>query len=542
VAKAPPPGGAAAGRGMRLRREHIALILAAVLGAAAGSIFLVETAPAPPRPPPAPAGEAVAAAPVPRIEPVACWFTVPPGRAARCGSLVVAERRGAATGRRLRLRFVVFEAQGSGPAADPLIYISGGPGSPAQIDAASIGRWWSWTARAPWLGRRDVVVFDQRGVGVSEPKMNCPELAETGHRIFPQALSEEEEARLWREAAQACHDRLTRSGIDLSAYNTATITADLADLIRELGYRSWDLYAVSYGTRVALEFLRDHGAGTRAVVLDSAYPPDAASYIDGPRNGRRAFAELFRECADTAACNAAYPHLAESFARIVRRAAATPLEATLADPRGGAPVRARFDAARLVETLFYGFYEWRSTQAMPAVIAALDRGDMRPFLPLAAAAFATYSSDQESQGLYLSVECHDEFPFNSREAVLAAAAEAPLFKDFALTTLPLMACPAWPVGSAAAGERAAVASPVPVLLLAGELDPVSSPDWAKAAAALLPHATLLRFRGIGHGVAAAHACADRVIGSFLADPAKLPYDDCLLAIGTSSLGHADAAR
>jgi pimeloyl-ACP methyl ester carboxylesterase len=535
---------------MRLRREHIAIIAAALIGAGAGAFLLFEAGPRR-APVPAPAlapGPAPVAAPhqpnvptaiaLPRLERIDCWFAMPPGRSARCGSLLVAEQAGSDAGRALRLRFVVFPGKEGTQAADPVIYISGGPGEPAQIDAATIARWWSWIARAPWLAEREIVVFDQRGVGVSEPQMNCPEIADAGYRIFPQALAEADEARLWTDAARRCHDRLVASGLDLAQYNTKAIVADLRALIGELGFRRWNLFAVSYGTRVALEFLRDNAAGTRGVVLDSTYPPEARSYVDGPRNGARAFEELFRECAADAHCDAAFPRLAESFERVVRRAIATPLDLTLADPRTGQPVPVKLDGARLVETLFYGLYEWRETQQMPALIAALDRGDAQPLLPLAAAAFATYASVKESHGLYLSVECHDEFPFNDRAAVARAAAEMPLFKDFALTTLPLMACPGWPVGSAAAAEREAVSSDVPILLLAGELDPVVSPDWAKEAAQLLPHASLIRFRGIGHGVVAAHACADLLIARFLADPAKPPYDDCLLAIGTPQFTRA----
>src|SRR5216683_2489417 len=81
-------------------------------------------------------------------------------------------------------------------------------------------------------------------------------------------------------------------------------------------------------------------------------------------------------------------------------------------------------------------------------------------------------------------------------------------------------CPAWPVGQAAAEERRAATSDVPILLLSGELDPVTPAAWAKFAAKDLPRAVRLDFRGIGHGVLAAHACAGVIVGRFLADPAR----------------------
>jgi pimeloyl-ACP methyl ester carboxylesterase len=525
---------------MKLGRDHLAIIAAAAVGAAAGLALLLTTGVKPPRgTPPAARGPALA---VPRIEPADCWFAIPSGRAARCGTLVVAERVEDAGSHPLALRFVVFEGRGATHATDPVVYISGGPGDPAQIDAGSIGRWWSWTARADWLGQRDLVVFDQRGVGVSEPAMNCPELADAGYQIFPKPLGPEGEAPLWAAAAQRCHERLGKAGLDLTRYNTKAIVEDLRQLIEQLGYQSWNLFAVSYGTRVALDFIRDRPGGTHAIILDSVYPPGARFYVDGPKNGQRAFRELFKECAAEPACKAAFPHLAESFERLVRQAAATPLELTVPDPRTGAPVAVKLDDARLVEALFYGLYEWRQTQAMPSVIAALDRGDTAPFAPLAAAAFASYASAKQSHGLFLSVECHDEFPFNDHADIVRAAEQAPLLKSFALITVPLMACPSWPVGSAAPADRQDPASELPALIFAGELDPATSPDWAKDVAKHLPHAAIIRFPGIGHGVVAAHACGDALIARFLANPAKAPYDDCLLAIGTSSFMHPAAAR
>ena len=529
---------------MRLGRNQIAVLLAAALGAGAGIALLVVvmSEPAPPEPKRAAAAPPVAAAvpdlAVPRIEPATCWFAIPSGRAARCGSLVVAERHDDPRSRQLHLRFVVFEGEGATHAADPIIYIAGGPGDPAQIDAGTIGRWWSWTSRADWLRQRDLVVFDQRGVGISDPQMNCPEIAEAGYRIFPKPLAETAETTLWAGAAQRCHDRLTASGLDLERYNTKAIVEDLRLLIDALGYRSWNLFAVSYGTRVALDFVRDNPGGTRSVVLDSVFPPDVRSYVDGPRNSQRAFQELFKECAADAGCNSAFPNLAQSFERVLRRVIATPLALTLPDPKAGAPVEVSLDEARLVEALYYGLYDWRNTQQMPGIIAALDRGDTRPFAPLAAAAFASYASDKESHGLFLSVECHDEFPFNSREDVVAAADHTPLLKSFALTTVPLMACPSWPVGSAAASDRRPAPSDLPILVFVGELDPAVSPEWAKQAVAHLPHAAIIRFPGIGHGVVAAHACADALIAHFLAEPSKAPYDGCLLGVGSAMFAHA----
>jgi len=474
----------------------------------------------------APAVPAAVADPV-GVEDVPCWFTAPVGHQARCGILIVPERRGAAQGRSLRLRFVVLR-EGPATGLDPIVYISGGPGEPTRIDAASIGSWWSWFRREPWLKGRDLVLFDQRGVGMSEPRMECPEVADAAYRVLSDAVSVKASNALWAAAAATCHARLAATGIDLASYNTAAIAADLKSLLARLDYRSPVLLASSYGTRVALRLAADPAVGARAMVLDAVDPPDASEYIDSARNAASAFARLFENCAEDPACDRAFPKLAESFERVVRRAGVQPLTVALADPRGKA-MTARLDDAKLIELLFYAFYDPRRLEELPAIISALAAGDTAPLKPLLRLAVQNYNADEVSLGLFLSVECHDNFPFNPRAAVERASATAPLFRNFALANLPLAACPVWPSGSATELDRAPFSADVPVLMLSGDLDPATPPDWAARTAARLPHGYNVKFHGIGHGVLGERVCASRLVGHFLADPLKQPVDDCQLA-------------
>src|SRR5215469_13174037 len=120
------------------------------------------------------------------IRNIDCWFAAPPGHAARCGVLNVPERRDAPS-RMLQLRFAVLR-HAAATNGDPVVYISGGPGEPTRLDGASIGYWWSWIDREPWLQARELVLFDQRGVGMSEPAMDCPELADAAYRVLGEAL------------------------------------------------------------------------------------------------------------------------------------------------------------------------------------------------------------------------------------------------------------------------------------------------------------------------------------------------------------------
>ena len=468
-------------------------------------------------------------APTSAIEKVACWFTAPPGHTARCGILRVPERRDAAgASRQLGLRFAIL-GHSTPASTNPIVYISGGPGEAAQIDADSIGSWWSWMEREPWLHNRDLVLFDQRGVGLSEPRMDCPELVDAAYKVLEQVLTPAASDSIWAEAAGRCRARLAATGLDLASYNTASIVADLKDLLAQLGYRSPILLANSYGTRVALRLAADPAIGIRAMVLDSVDPPEAHDYTDSAANAAAAFAGVFHICAANAVCNATFPDLAGDFDRSVARAAQTPLPVTVIDPRGGSLI-AQLDDGKLIETLFYAFYDARWLEQLPAMIAAIAQGDTRPLAPLVRLGLDNYDEGGASLGLFLSVECHDDFAFNPRAEVERAAAAVPQFRKFALSNLPLAACPAWPVGRASKAEHAPLTRDVPMLLLSGELDPATPPRWAEAVAARVPHAYLFKFPGIGHGVLGTQACASRLVEHFLTNPSQRPRDDCLLAL------------
>jgi pimeloyl-ACP methyl ester carboxylesterase len=144
----------------------------------------------------------------------------------------------------------------------------GGPGGHA-IESVVL----SFDMFAPFVENRDLIVFDQRGTGFSQPSLNCQELTDLVYDLIDENLSIEEIEDRQIEAVKQCRDRITREGINLSLYNSAQSAADLNDLRMALDYESWNILGISYGTRLALTAMRDFPDGIRSVILDSVYPP-----------------------------------------------------------------------------------------------------------------------------------------------------------------------------------------------------------------------------------------------------------------------------
>jgi pimeloyl-ACP methyl ester carboxylesterase len=108
---------------------------------------------------------------------------------------------------------------------------------------------------------RDVIFYDQRGVGFSEPKM-CPEEA---INWGPRTEGGAERRAPLPEVAARCGDSMRRAGLDLAQYNSAVSARDLQDLRRALGHEQWNLFGHSYGSRLASVDLRRAASGVGCV-------------------------------------------------------------------------------------------------------------------------------------------------------------------------------------------------------------------------------------------------------------------------------------
>src|SRR5829696_5064324 len=116
------------------------------------------------------------------------------------------------------------------------------------------------------------------------------------------------------------------TGVDLSQYNSIASANDTVALVKALGYDDYNLYGVSYGTRLALEVMRNHPeSGLRSVVLDSTYPPEIKSYEQFPQEPHEVVIQLFADCARNPACHTAYPDLKARFIALLGRLRAEPV-------------------------------------------------------------------------------------------------------------------------------------------------------------------------------------------------------------------------
>lgn len=455
-----------------------------------------------------------------------CPIEPPAGVDLDCGTLAVPADRDRPDGDVVRLAFGVVRA-GDDAAPDPLVYLGGGPGE-RSLDLLSVAY---DRVLAPLVDGRDLIVLDQRGTGYSEPDLTCGEFDEWAEAAFGSDEPAEQQGADAASALIECGERLAADGVDPSTVDTVTAAADLADLRLALGHDEWNLYGISYGSRLALEAMRSHPEGIRSVVLDASYPPETDLYASMPDSLARALDALDAACDADPGCADRYGDLGERFERAVDGLNDAPIETEVADPVTGRTATAPINGDTLVGIVFQAMYVTDLIPLLPEIVAAAEAGDVA----LVGVLTSVFAADRElaSVGMQLAVQCQDEIPGTDRDELASTAARHPVLADFfdgdpRLGSGIVDVCSAWHPDDAAPRLPAEpVESDIPTLLVSGDFDPITPPSWAERAVDHLERAWHHVAPSTGHGSVAAQVCVERITQDFLGDPTTAPDVDCL---------------
>ena len=436
-----------------------------------------------------------------------------PAAFARCGTLAVPLDPSAADGPTIDVFVARVPSLSSSPRADPLVLIAGGPGE-STVDMYLQLR----GAFEPVRRERDVILVDQRGTGRSAAGFGCS---------VPEDLS------LDTAGAAALGAYIDRCVAELEHdprfYTTSVAIQDLDRVRAALGIAQWNVYGVSYGTRVAQHYLRRFPEHARAVVLDGVVPPELALGPDIAREAQRALEQIFARCAADDACHAHFASLPEEFRELLARLEAGPVAVPAARPSDSVDAPAanaggKFSAPELRALVRLLSYSAATVALLPALLHEAHAGN---YAPLANQSSTTLRRLPESLSFPMSnsVTCTEDTPF------APAGARDGLRETYLGTTIvdALDAiCRRWPAGAIDADLHAPLLSDRPVLLLSGSNDPITPPAYATRAAATLAHATQLVGDKQGHGLVAV-GCMPRLLRSFLEHPGEALDAACLAA-------------
>ena len=421
----------------------------------------------------------------------AAWL---PAVSAQCSTLTVLEDSSApADAAQIELFIARVPSLNAAPREDPIVIIAGGPGQAATDFYPRVR-----AAFEPIRRERDIILVDQRGTGHSAP-LQCPQVsAATVELAEPATLP---------ALMEAC---LAELDGDPRLYTTSIAVSDLEQVREALGIEQWNLYGVSYGTRVAQHYLRRYPQRTRALILDGVAPSETPLGPDVAAQSQRVLDLILARCATESACADRYPGIATQLDLLLASLAAGPATVVLADPRSAMPQTRQLSLAHVAAVLRLLSYSPQTAALLPLLIDAAVSGNLAPL----AAQAQMITSELESAlslPMHNAVVCTEDAPF------FAATPPAEIETTYLGTTLidALTAvCEVWPGGVLDADLREPLRSDHPALLLSGDADPITPPDYAEQVLAGLSNARHLVGPGQGHGLAGV-GCVPRLMRDFL---------------------------
>jgi pimeloyl-ACP methyl ester carboxylesterase len=424
--------------------------------------------------------------------------------AARCTSLSVPEDRSRPGGRRIDLGLAWVPSAAKRPQPDPIVFLAGGPGQAALASYPMLSG-----AFRDALRQRDVILVDQRGTGKSHP-LECPEVAARQLASDFQTPGAAEA----RALAKACLGEIRNA--DPQFYTTSAYIDDLEAVRHALGVQQVNLYGVSYGTRVALEYLRRHPERVRTAVLDSVVPPTLRLGAEHARNLEDAIDAQFARCTADPQCRERFGAPRASLDDLLARLRAQPPLVTYRDPLTHELREEKLTADAVATVVRLHAYAPQLFAMLPMLLAEAAAGRYAGLMAQARMV-QQLVGEQVSVALQLAVTCAEDAP-----GLVANPADRDTLLGTGLVDLLQAQCSVWPRGWVPADFHAPVTATRPVLLLSGEFDPVTPPRYGAEVQRGLPRSRHFVLRGQGHGVLGV-GCTPRLFADFMnqADVGKL---------------------
>jgi pimeloyl-ACP methyl ester carboxylesterase len=228
------------------------------------------------------------------------------------------------------------------------------------------------------------------------------------------------------------------------------------------------------------------------------------------RDAQLALDNALVDCDAEPACRRAFPEMGPRIRRLIESLAQQPRRVRIVHPRTGIAEEVNVDARLVASVIFSALYSPLTASIVPALV---DRAEQNDFQGLFALALAGEDAGENmSIGMQLSVLCSEdasqvsikEFKHETSGSVFGSH----------LVGSQLEACAMWPKRKVNADYYRPVVSDVPVLVLSGEVDPVTPPGWGDSVVKHLSRGLHIVVPSTGHGVVTT-PCGNRLVANFI---------------------------
>ncbi|MBQ4803357.1 alpha/beta fold hydrolase [Aquimarina sp. MMG015] len=284
--------------------------------------------------------------------------------------------------------------------ADAVVFIQGGPG------ASGVQNIRSWY-RHPLREKNDIVLFDIRGTGFSEPRL-CPDLGKKFMEILAKNQSETEDEKQKTAEALFCKQDLLNQGVDIEAYNSLSVSRDLHALKTLLGYSNWHVYGASYGTYMAQVYTSMFPKDIKTLSLDSPISEISTYYTKNTTNYISSLSKVFKRCLSDSDCHNQYPDLETIYYKTIADLEEHPITVKV-DKKIIASGEFTYNSEDFKIAIQQALYNKKLVEVIPLLIYQFHERNEDALGNLVAAFSSLLGMDY---GVYFCVSCNETLPNN----------------------------------------------------------------------------------------------------------------------------------
>jgi pimeloyl-ACP methyl ester carboxylesterase len=270
--------------------------------------------------------------------------------------------------------------------------------------------------------------------------------------------------------------------------------------------------------------LRRHPQQVRAAAILGVSPPAVKILLPMPKGVKEALDHIFADCAADEKCRAAYPNLPADFAALLKQFNKGSVRLTAINPFTRKPQQISLERSSFNEHLRTMLYQPDISRWLPMLIHQGAEGDFELFASIGYQTFRGLD-DAIARGMHFSVVCGEDVRFITDEEAAHSAGDS--FYGAGRLKAYRRTCEMWPSAKVAADFTSPVKSPVPVLLISGEADPVTPPWAAEEAFKYLSNSRHLIVPRTGHYFN--FSCVNRLISEFISRGSIADLDASCLA-------------
>ncbi|QSX30046.1 alpha/beta fold hydrolase [Shewanella cyperi] len=436
--------------------------------------------------------------------PQSCYLSGISDRA-RCGFVEVPENAAKPDGRKIQVHYAVLPAIKPSFPNEAFLAIAGGPGQSAIDNAVGFERTFAEIRQS-----RDILLIDQRGTGRSN-LLNCD--------LGPDAMSLAFDDEKLDSAAEAVKCR-SNLDADIAQYGSRAALEDFEAVRKALGYDKLHVYGISYGTRMAQLYLKHYPESLLTVTLDGVVPMQQSVLAIGDAIDR-AVELMLADCEQNSQCHTQFPVLRDELAMVNQRLDQAPVRLMVNHPRSGEATEFLLTRNKFASVVRLALYATNVRALLPLAIHQAAAGNYQGILGLHG---MMLDGLDLAMGMHSSVVCGEDIP--RLDAAMRAKLNQSYYGANMIKGLEEV-CTQWPVPAADATFAEGVRSNLPVLLLSGEIDPATPPEWAELAMANMSNAKHLVAPYATHGVAQ-QSCGNKLVAQLVnSGSLKEIQGDCL---------------